>query len=120
MSTVEDRPDLAAAATPAQPKWLRWRTSLVRPAIIYLVVLTQIPLLLTLYYSLTNWNFLRPDRTRFVGLDNYLDFFRNPDVITIIRNTLVFSTSVVLWSLVLGMMLALLLNRQFRGRGLAR
>ncbi|MBZ0297546.1 MAG: sugar ABC transporter permease [Anaerolineae bacterium] len=119
MSTVQNPPALAETTT-EQPKWMRWRGYLLRPAVIYLVLLTQVPLLLTLYYSLSNWNFLRPDRTRFVGLDNYLDFFRNPDIITIIRNTLVFSTSVVLWSLVLGMILALLLNRDFLGRGLAR
>lgn len=120
MSTLENETPLAPTQVIAQPKWMRLRGSLLRPAIIYLVVLTQIPLLLTLYYSLTNWNLLRPDRTRFVGLENYLDFFRNPDMVAIIRNTLVFSTSVVLWSLVLGMILALLLNREFRGRGIAR
>jgi sorbitol/mannitol transport system permease protein len=40
--------------------------------------------------------------------------------VVIVRNTLVFSSSVVLGSLIFGMILALLLNRQFRGRGLAR
>ena len=120
MSTLENQAGLAPAQATAPPKWIRQRGALLRPAVIYLVLLTQIPLLLTLYYSLTNWNLLRPDRTQFVAFENYLDFFRNPDVITIIRNTLVFSTSVVLWSLVLGMILALLLNREFRGRGFAR
>ncbi len=120
MSTLETQTPLGAAETVVQPRWLHLRGYLTRPAIIYLIVLTQLPLLLTLYYSFTNWNLLRPDRTRFVGFENYLDFFRNPDMITILRNTLVFSMSVVLWSLVLGMILALLLNRQFRGRGLAR
>ena len=120
MTTLGNQPALVRVEKPARPTWLNLRGYLVRPAVIYLVILTQVPLLLTLYYSLTNWNLLRPDRTRFVGIENYLDFFRNPDVITIVRNTLVFSTSVVLWSLVLGMILALLLNREFRGRGLAR
>lgn len=111
---------LSNAPAPAPPRWRSLRSLLVRPAVIYLVVLTQVPLLLTLYYSLSNWNFLRPDRTRFVGVQNYLDFFRNPDVLTIVRNTLVFASSVVGLSLIFGMLLALLLNRQFRGRGLAR
>src|SRR6185436_2804487 len=48
------------------------------------------------------------------------DFIQDSDVITIVRNTLVFASSVVLLSLIFGMLLALLLNRQFRGRGLAR
>jgi len=81
----------------------------VRPAIVYLILLTQVPVLFTLYYSTTNWNLLRPERTRFIGLGNYLDFIQNPDIATIMQNTLVF-----------GMILALLLNRQFRGRAVAR
>ena len=120
MSTLKTQTPVGAAEATVFPRWLNARGFLVRPAVIYLLILTQVPLLLTLYYSLTNWNFLRPDRTRFVGVENYLDFFRNPDMLTIIRNTLVFSLSVVLWSLVLGMILALLLNREFRGRGIAR
>ncbi len=120
MSTLENPTTLAVPERATQPRWLHLRGYLVRPAVVYLLILTQVPLLLTLYYSFSNWNFLRPDRTRFVGIENYLDFFRNPDITTIIRNTLVFSTSVVIWSLVLGMGLALLLNRQFRGRGIAR
>ncbi|MEP7289338.1 MAG: sugar ABC transporter permease [Chloroflexota bacterium] len=94
--------------------------SLASPAIGYLIVMTQVPLLFTLYYSLSNWNFLRPERTQFIGLSNYLDFVQDSDSLVIIRNTLTFATSVVILTLVFGMILALLLNRQFFGRGLAR
>src|SRR5579859_4884470 len=99
---------------------VRPRFSLLSPAIIYLVLLTQIPVLFTLVYSFSNWNFLRPSGTRFVGLDNYIGFFQDSDTLVIIRNTLAFASSVVLLSLIFGMLLALLLNRQFLGRGLAR
>ena len=96
----------------------RW---LLRPAIIYLIVLTQVPVLFTLYYSVTNWNLLRPDRPRqFIGLMNYVGFFVARDTGRIMLNTLVFSIGVVFLSLVFGMILALLLTREFRGRGLAR
>lgn len=119
MATTET-PILETSAGSAQAGWLRTRSWLGRPAIIYMILFTQLPLVFTLYYSLSNWNFLRPERTRFVGVQNYIDFFQNPDMLVIIRNTLVFSLSVVLLSLVFGMMFALLLNRQFRGRGIAR
>ncbi len=101
-------------------RWLRARLSLVSPAIIYLICLTQIPVAFTLFYSLSNWNFLRPANTRFVALGNYLDFVQDVDTLSIIRNTLSFASSVVILSLVFGMILALLLNRQFFGRSLAR
>ena len=94
---------------------------MLRPAIIYLIVLTQAPVLLTLYYSTTNWNFLRPDRpARFIWLRNYLDFFLARDTGRIMINTVVFSVAVVGLSLVFGMCLALLLSREFRGRNFAR
>ncbi len=111
-----------ATAIPNVPKKTpqQSRFSLLSPAIIYLVLLTQIPVLFTLSYSFSNWNFLRPERTRFVGLDNYTGFVQDSDTLTIIRNTLAFATSVVLLSLIIGMILALLLNRPFFGRGLAR
>jgi len=92
-----------------------------RPAIIYMIVLTQVPVLFNLYYSVTNWNLLRPDRPRaFIGLGNYIGFFLARDTARIMLNTVVFSVGVVVLSLVFGMILALLLTREFRGRNLAR
>src|SRR6266852_1273002 len=87
--------------------------SLASPAIGFLIVMTQVPLLFTLYYSLSNWNFLRPERTQFIGLSNYLDFIQDTDSLAIVRTTFSFSTSVVILTLIFGMILALLLNRPF-------
>ncbi len=122
MTSFDSSASLTATAVPPPNKssWLELRTLLSKPAIIYLVILTQIPVLFTLGYGFTNWNLLRPERTRFVGLSNYADFIQDVDTLAILRNTLVFASSVVLVSLILGMVLALLLNRQFAGRGLAR
>ncbi len=117
MTTLSQTQLKVAASAPPQQ---RFRALLSRPALLYLIILTQVPVLFTLYYSTSNWNFLRPERTRFVGLQNYVDFLQDSDAITIIRNTLVFSSSVVILSLIFGMLLAILLNRQFVGRGLAR
>jgi sorbitol/mannitol transport system permease protein len=119
MTTGEKIAQLPIAAVPRQAT-AHFRSLLSRPAIIYLIILTQVPVVFTLYYSTTNWNFLRPERTRFIGLDNYLDFFQDSDTLTIVGNSLVFSFSVVILSLALGLMLALLLTREFRGRGIAR
>ena len=109
-----------ASSSPPPKKKAGGRGWLSRPAIVYLIVLTQVPLVFTLYYSTFAWNLLRPNSIEFVGLGNYLDFFKESDVLTILLNSVVFSFSVVILSLVLGMGLALLLNRQFLGRGLAR
>ena len=90
------------------------------PAIVFMVMVTQVPLIVTLGYSLERWNLLRPDRRKFLGLDNYPDVLSNPDFFTIIINTLVITISVVLVTLILGILLALLLNRDFAGKGIVR
>ena len=121
MATLETHSSMQFSKEPNKPaSWMNLRSSLSSPAIIFLIVLSQVPVAFTLAYSLSNWNLLRPERTRFVGFSNYTDFVQDSDVITIVRNTLVFSSSVVLLSLIIGMGLALLLNRQFFGRGFAR
>lgn len=90
------------------------------PTLFILVIITQVPFVLTLYYSFQNWNLLRPGALNWVGLRNYARAFENPDFLRILWNTLVLSLSVVIITFVLGMIFALLLNRPFPGRGLAR
>ncbi|MCA9884012.1 MAG: sugar ABC transporter permease [Anaerolineae bacterium] len=90
------------------------------PAIVFMVIVTQIPLLFTLAYSLERWNLLRPERRGFIGFENYPDVLTDPDFFTIILNTMVITISVVVVSLIVGMALALLLNREFVGKGIVR
>ena len=90
------------------------------PAILFMIVVTQLPLIITLGYSLERWNLLRPERRRFLGLDNYPDVLSNPSFLTIIVNTLIITISVVVVTLILGLALALLLNRDFAGKGIVR
>ena len=47
---------------------------LVLPALIFAILVTQAPFLLTIWYSLQRWNLNRPERRAFVGLDNYVFF----------------------------------------------
>ncbi len=90
------------------------------PTIIFMVVVTQVPLIVTLGYSLERWNLLRPERRKFLGIDNYLDVLGDPAFYEIIANTLIITISVVVITLILGVLLALLLNRDFAGKGIVR
>lgn len=90
------------------------------PTLAFLIIVTQVPFALTLYYSFRNWNLLRPGNINWIGFRNYARAFQNPDFLHILWNTLVLSVSVVVITFVLGMSFALLLNRPFWGRGLAR
>jgi sorbitol/mannitol transport system permease protein len=113
------KPAPSSAARPTRGK-ANSRSWLLRPAIIYLIIVTQVPFVLTLYYSTSNWNLLRPARTAFIGLRNYLQPFQNPEFLAILGNTFALTVSVVVLSLVFGLLFAMLLNRSFRGRNVLR
>src|SRR5579859_3098520 len=119
-TTLEKATPLRVPVAKAVKSQGQSRSFLLRPAIIYMIILTQVPLLFTLAYSVSNWNLLRPTQTHFIGLGNYQYFLQDSDVLTILLNTAAFAVTVVGLSLIFGMALALLLNRQFRGRGIAR
>ncbi len=94
---------------------------LVLPAIIYAVIVTQAPFLLTIWYSLQRWNLQRPERRGFVGLDNYKTILtRDPSFREAVVNTVFFVVAAVLLSLLLGLLYAELVNHKFPGRGIVR
>lgn len=69
--------------------------------------------------SLSSWKGLTPDYT-FVGLQNYLELFKDPRFHIDIRNTVIFTIIFVIGSLVLGIFLAILLDQGLRGEGFFR
>jgi sorbitol/mannitol transport system permease protein len=67
-----------------------------------------------------NWNAYYPDERGFAGLDNFRRVFTDENMRQSVITTVVLTATVVIVSLVLGMMIALLLDRKFRGRGVVR
>ncbi|WP_375296063.1 carbohydrate ABC transporter permease [Saccharothrix sp.] len=99
----------------------RWgRRAPLLPALLFTIVVTQLPFAATLVISLMRWNSLDPTNRGFAGLDNYVAVFTDPDLRSAIWTTVVLTASVVLVSLLLGLVLALLLDRKFFGRGVVR
>jgi sorbitol/mannitol transport system permease protein len=90
------------------------------PALIFMILVTQLPFIGTLIVSFMDWNGFYPDRTGFAGIDNFVSVLTNPDTRAAIVTTIVLTASVVLISLVLGLLIALLLDRTFFGRGIVR
>ena len=56
----------------------------------------------------------------FVGVQNYVNMFQNSDFQSGLVNTIIFTVASVTIELVVGMAIALAINRSFRGRGLVR
>lgn len=99
-------------------KWLR-RLPLL-PALVFTIAVTQIPFIVTVWYSLQSWNLLHPDTKHYVGFRNYRLIFSDAIFRTAVRNTLLFTVAPVLLSIVLGTGIALLLDRRVFGRGFLR
>lgn len=90
------------------------------PALIFMIVVTQIPFLFTLYYSTLSWNLVRPGSRRFIGLQNYVTVAKDSQFWAVALNTVILIVGVVLLSAFFGLLLALLLDRAFLGRGIVR
>jgi sorbitol/mannitol transport system permease protein len=90
------------------------------PALVFMIVVTQLPFVATLVLSFLDWNALYPDDRRFAGFANYGEVLSSPDLRGSVWTTILLTVTVVLVSLLLGLLLALLLDRRFRGRAAVR
>ncbi|WP_414710700.1 carbohydrate ABC transporter permease [Pseudonocardia sp.] len=90
------------------------------PALVFTFIVTQLPFVVTIYYSLQSWNLVRPGSRHFVGLSNYAQVFTDSQFRQVMLNTVVLTVGAVLISVALGLLLALMLNRAFPGRGVVR
>jgi sorbitol/mannitol transport system permease protein len=99
----------------------RWQRRLpLLPALIYVVVVTQIPFVVTLWYSFQSylWNSTAP--AHFNGLSNYSTVFTNPAFRDSLVRSVLMTASAVIIAMILGVAFALLLDRKFFGRGVVR
>ncbi|MBM7055240.1 carbohydrate ABC transporter permease [Streptomyces durocortorensis] len=90
------------------------------PALVFLIAVTQLPFVATLVISLFDWNSLKPEKRHFTGLSNYASVFTDEALRESVVTTVVLTASVVIVSVVLGLVFALLLDRTFFGRGFVR
>jgi len=79
-----------------------------------------VPLSMTVYFSTIRYQLLYPDRSGFNGWSNYEFFVTDPAFWPAITNTLVLVGSVLAITVIFGIILAVLLDRPFFGRGIAR
>ncbi|MCC6544965.1 MAG: sugar ABC transporter permease [Nitrospirae bacterium] len=91
----------------------------VSPVLILLLLITVYPVLYVVYLSL-NRRLLIFDISRFAGIENYLFLLRDDRFWNALKNTVYFTVSSVTLELLTGLSIALLLNRQFRMKGIIR
>lgn len=109
-------------------KRLRTALWLLLPAIILLLLVAAAPLGQTIYLSFTNAIADDPQAAHWIGLDNYFNVFQGEYLGILgdirwwlsVKNTLIFAFFSVSIELILGMAIALSLNREFPYRGIVR
>lgn len=92
---------------------------LVAPALLLIAVVAIYPIIDAIRLSFLE-NPLVPTGNNFVGLNNYVEVFRDPVFLGSIGATLIFSVVSVTLELLVGFGIALLINKTFPGRGLVR
>ncbi len=98
-----------------------WRRRIpLLPALLFTIVVTQVPFLFSLWYSLTEWKIVPPEPRQFVGVDNYVDLFDSRFFREAVWTSILMTVFAVLLSVILGTLIALLLDRKFFGQGFVR
>jgi ABC-type sugar transport system permease subunit len=118
-----------SASLPARDKVRANRVGYDRPAFAYLLnapaliaifVLAGYPIVYSAWVSLHKYNLKRPNVFRFIGLDNYSEILKSPEFWSALWITVQFTVMVVALVAILGVLVALLLDQSFPGRGLLR
>lgn len=92
---------------------------LLAPSIIIMLIFTVYPILRSIYLSLTNYSF-GMEAPVFIGIQNYVNLFKSALFWKVMGNTFVFALMTVIPSMVIGLLLALLVNRKGKHIGFLR
>ncbi|RLE62872.1 MAG: sugar ABC transporter permease [Thermoprotei archaeon] len=99
----------------------RFGLALVTPSFFLVFSIIIFPILFSLYISFHSWNWKRPQTIgRFIGLTNYINAITNKFFVDSLRTTFIFAFSTVFLTFIMAMAIALVLNTDFRGRGVVR
>jgi sorbitol/mannitol transport system permease protein len=127
MSATADATRTASSQPPKQRKLNpprlseSWRRRLpLLPALLFLIVLTQVPFVMSIWYSLTDWKVVPPSPRKFIGVDNYSNLISDHFFRSAVWTSVELVVVPVIGALLLGAAFALLLDRKFLGQGLVR
>lgn len=90
------------------------------PALVLIVTVMLVPLALGISYAFRDIQLLNPFSGGFIGLDHFRALGRDQDFYRALKNTLWWTGASVALQFVFGLILALLLDKPFYGRGLAQ
>ncbi len=118
----DEGPPRPPSGDPALPSHASaWRRRLpLMPALLFTILLTQVPFAMSVWYSFTNWTVNPPLDREFIGFENYIDLPGNQQFTDAAIVSVKMTVASVLLSVLLGTLIALLLDRKFFGQGIVR
>lgn len=93
---------------------------LIGPTLLYLLAFQAFPVLEGARLSLTDTSILRPRQGSFIGVSNYRTLISTEGFWSVLRVTVLYTVTSVVAAIASGLLVALLINRPFKGRGLVR
>lgn len=102
----------------AQSLTKRFGIGMLTPTLVVLLIMTAYPLVFTLVYSFTDYNLLRAlkNPATFIALKNYTDLLKDEYFQQAIWNTVKFTILAVIFEMLIGFLMALLVNSLRRGQ----
>mgnify|MGYP003253866238 CR=1 FL=1 len=125
MKYKERREKMMKKRNPSSPALGKKKTEwapylLISPAVILIVGVMLYPLCKTFYLAFQNYNPAMPFANGFCGFDNFIKIFTTGEFYSALVVSLKWVVAEVILQVVFGMIVALILNQKFRGRGFFR
>jgi multiple sugar transport system permease protein len=103
--------------------WRAWRARsayfFIAPGVLVFSVFTLAALIFAFYLTFHRWSIIEPEKP-YVGLTNYRDMINDERFVQSVLNTIYFTGASIPLTMVIGLVLALLLNQPIRGRAIFR
>lgn len=96
-----------------------YKKAFVLPAFLLYFTLFILPSFIGVYYSLTNWNAIS-ENIKFIGLDNYIEVFKDAGNFVYIKNTIIYAVFTSLFKGILALAAALVLNEGIKTKNILR
>jgi multiple sugar transport system permease protein len=98
----------------------RLGAAMVTPSLAVIALVAAYPICYAIWLSLNQYSVITPGLSRFVGFDNYLEALGSSEFWEAMKTTLLFTVISVSLELVIGLGMAMIMHRAFRGRALLR
>ncbi|CAG7654513.1 Melibiose/raffinose/stachyose import permease protein MelD [Paenibacillus allorhizosphaerae] len=97
---------------------IKWIYTL--PALLFVLLMMVFPILYTLRISFYEWSMSATTPPKWVGLSNYIDLFKDGRFWHAVTSTFYFTFAAIIMQTILGVAIALLLYREFRGKNIVK